>query len=99
MSCKNQIFSFETKRHICLRRKTIFLGVCVLKRSLGGAKRTNLPNALPKFISNALQRAPIHLNPAQKKDNKISEIISVLSNKTLVNTLREIDNFILNEAD
>ena len=39
------------------------------------------------------------LDPAQKKDDKISEIISVLSNKTLVNTLREIDNFILNEAD
>ena len=39
------------------------------------------------------------LDPAQKKDDKISEIISVLSNKTLVNTLREIDNFLLNEAD
>ena len=39
------------------------------------------------------------LDPAKKKDDKISEIISVLSNKTLVNTLREIDNFLLNEAD
>ena len=39
------------------------------------------------------------LDPAQKKDDKISEIISVLSNKTLVNTLREVDNFLLNEAD
>ena len=35
----------------------------------------------------------------QKKDDKISEIISVLSNKTLINTLREVDNFLLNEAD
>ena len=39
------------------------------------------------------------LDPAKKKDDKISEIISVLSNKTLVNTLREIDNFLLNEAE
>ena len=39
------------------------------------------------------------LDPAQKKVDNISEIISVLSDKTLVNTLREIDNFLLNETD
>jgi len=39
------------------------------------------------------------LDPARKKDEKISEIISVLSNKIFVNTLREINNFLLDETD
>ena len=39
------------------------------------------------------------LDPARKKDEKISEIISVLSNKIFINTLREINNFLLDETD
>ena len=39
------------------------------------------------------------LDPARKKDEKISEIISVLSNKIFVNTLKEINNFLLDETD
>ena len=66
MSCQNQIFSFETKRKICLPGKTILFGVCVLKRILGGQKTGNFPTTLPKFNSEALQQLAIHLNPHQK---------------------------------
>ena len=39
------------------------------------------------------------LDPSQRKGREISEVINVLSNKTLVNTLREVNNFLLNETN
>ena len=39
------------------------------------------------------------LDPSQRKGREISEVINVLSNKTLVNTLREVNNFLLKETN